>query len=235
MPVLLLARGDTQSRDLLKRAIEARYGLRPPVIETMELSFKGRARVKLGPMTTWVALETETWFRLPEAMRWDFVVKPVGVPIQRGIESYDGDTFRRVRGGKMTHLDDKPLIESAQRRLWAIAALLLTPLGDSFVQLERADDYTITATNTNLGAAVQVHLQDDYRLREVSVPCLNPDTNQQSVFRLVTEGETVSFDELLFPQRIKAFWEDTPWFEAEPTIARHNTDIDEATFTLSEI
>ena len=35
MPVLLLARGDQDSKSLLRRAIEARYGLGPPAIETL--------------------------------------------------------------------------------------------------------------------------------------------------------------------------------------------------------
>ncbi len=56
MPVLLLARGDQESKALLRRAIEARYGLGPPVLETLKLQLKGRARAKVGPVTTWVPL-----------------------------------------------------------------------------------------------------------------------------------------------------------------------------------
>lgn len=48
MPVLLMARGDQSARLALGRAIEARYGMRPPVLDTLQVDFAGRAYVKVG-------------------------------------------------------------------------------------------------------------------------------------------------------------------------------------------
>ena len=42
MPVLLLAQGDPQAKDLLRKAIHARYGLRPPALDSLHINFKGR-------------------------------------------------------------------------------------------------------------------------------------------------------------------------------------------------
>ena len=81
MPVLLLAQGDTTSKDMLRHAIEARYGLRPPVLESLQIDFKGRVRAKLGPINTWVPVEATAYFNFPTSMRWDFSVKAAGVQI----------------------------------------------------------------------------------------------------------------------------------------------------------
>ena len=54
MPVLLLAQGDAEARDLLRKAIEARYGPRPPALDSLKIDFNGRTRIKVGPVMTWV-------------------------------------------------------------------------------------------------------------------------------------------------------------------------------------
>ena len=146
MPVLLLARGDEDARELLKKAIEARYGHRPPAFDTLRIDFTGKSITKIGPLSTWVPVDLTAQFSLPSAMRWDFVVKPVGVALRRGTESYDGKLLRSLRGtGQPDVITDQDRVDSARRRLWAIAALLLTPLGDMFVELSRVDDLTFSA------------------------------------------------------------------------------------------
>src|SRR5262245_24666361 len=131
-----MAQGDAEAKDLLRKAIEARYGLRPPALESLQIDFKGRSRAKVGPITAWVPVEATAYFKFPTAMRWDFTVKPVGVSVQRGVDSFDGTTYRQQRGGSAVQvIPDSQQINSVQSRLWAIAALLLTPLGEQFVKL----------------------------------------------------------------------------------------------------
>jgi hypothetical protein len=234
MPVLLLARGDQNARDLLKKAIEARYGTRPPMIESMHIDFAGRTRARVGPITTWVPMEMTARFQLPSAMRWDFVAKPAGVSMRRGTESYDGEKLRsRTGNGQPTLIEDAAVIDAVQNRLWAIAALLLTPLGDHFVELTEVDDLTFTARNTQVNTSVYVHLQPDYRIDFVAVNTFNTEANSVQQLRLSTAPELTAFDDLLLPSQINASWDGTPWFEMSPSAAQNNPDIPPGVFTLS--
>lgn len=235
MPVLLLAQGDPQAKDLLRRAIEARYGLAPPAIESLELDLRGRIRARVGPITTWVPLQIQTRFRFPTAMRWDFIVKPVGVAIQRGVDAFDGTTYRRLRGGGTpTVVEDRSLIESSQRQLWALAAMFLTPLGEHFVRLSLTDELQFEAVNTLFNDPVRLCLRPDHSLERVEVTCTNPDSGQIQVFSLRLSAEQTPIDSIMLPNRISAFWDDAPYFEAEPVRVANNTSIDDAVFTLAD-
>lgn len=233
MPVLLLARGDSESRELLKKSIIARYGTRPPVIESLQMGFNGRIHTKVGPIKAWVPLELSASFLFPDAMRWDFVAKPIGVAVMRGVDSYDGAVMRTLRGnGKPTVIEDSALIVSLQKRLWAVAALLLTPLGDHFVELKQLSDLSFSATNTQINASVTLNLRENHQIDEVSVLCLNPDTHQEQRFKLRISDELVTHGELLLPKQITAYWDDVAWFEVEPTAAQDNPDFAKDVFTL---
>ena len=235
MPVLLLAQGDTTSKDMLRHAIEARYGLRPPVLESLQLDFKGRVRAKLGPITTWVPVEATAYFNFPTSMRWDFSVKAAGVQIGSGVEAFDGTSYRSARGGKptgtITHTD---LISSMQRRLWAIASVLLTPLGEPFVKLQTMVDHVLQVTNTQIDSAILLHLRADNTLNYVEVGCLNPDTDKQQQFTLRLSEEQSSVNDLMLPCKISSFWDGDPYFEVEPQKAELNPQIPNTMFALSK-
>ena len=185
MPVLLLAQGDPPAKDLLRRAIEARYGFSPPAIDNIRLCLKGKVRARVGPITTQVPVDMMAQFRFPSAMRWDFNVKTVGVSLQRGIEAFDGTTYRRLRSSGYTgSLIEPMVIDSLHRRLWAMAALLLTPLGEHFVRLKAAGEMRLEATNTLIDDTVQLLLRPDHTLDRVQVQCLNPDSGREQRFTL---------------------------------------------------
>ena len=235
MPVLLMAQGDAAAREQLRQAIEARYGMRPPVIENMRIDFKGRARAKIGPVTTWVPVDVTAQFRLPSAMRWDFTVRPAGVPVRKGVESYDGRTLRRAVGKETPEeIQDEDIISSAQRRLWAIAALLLTPLGDHFVTLTAENGDRFAANNRQVGSEVHLLMHADKTIEQVYVACLNSESGFIQRFKLVPQEGLVAFDELLLPKRVAAFWDDDPWFEVTPVAALANAEIDDSVFTLAQ-
>jgi len=232
MPVLLLAQGDPAAKDLLRQAIQARYGLRPPALESLTIQFKGRARGKIGPMTMWVPVEATGRFSFPDSVRWDFAVKAVGVQIGSGVEAFDGETYRTTRN-KSHNIDDAAGAESMLRRLWAIAAVLLTPLGEQFVELRSSGEDQLEACNTKINGCVELHLRSDNTLDYVKVPCLNPDSNQQQMFTLRLSDEIRPIDELILPTKISAFWDDEPYFEVEPVAAEANATIETAVFRLS--
>jgi hypothetical protein len=235
MPVLLLAQGDPQAKNLLRQAIEARYGLRPPVIESLRIDFKGRARAKVGPITTWVPVDASAQFRFPNQMRWDFTVRPFGLPVHRGVEAFDGTTYRIARGNSTpTIINDEAHISSMRRRLWAIAALLLTPLGEHFVKLAANGDNSFEAANTQLHDAVNLNLRSNNTLDYVQVKCLNPDTEQQQTFFMRLSEDQSAVNDLMLPCKISTFWDDNPYYEVEPILAESNPAIPEAVFTLDD-
>lgn len=233
VPVLLLAQGDAQAKDLLRRSIQARYGLRPPALESLAIQFKGRVRARVGPVSMWVPLEASGRFCFPVAMRWDFSVKAVGVSIGSGSEAFDGETYRVTRTGRAPNREaDSPAAYSMQRRLWAIAAVLLTPLGDHFVKLEAGGEDELTAINTRIDSAVKLHLRPNNTLDYAEVPCLNPDTNEQAIFTLRLSEELIPMDDLIVPSKISAFWGNEPYFEIEPVSADANLIIANEVFRL---
>jgi hypothetical protein len=234
VPVLLLAQGDAEAKDLLRKAIEARYGLRPPALESLQIDFKGRVRAKIGPITAWVPVDATAYFQFPTSMRWDFTVKPVGVSMQRGVDAFDGATYRRMRGGGTPQMvGDNQQINSIQGRLWAIAALFLTPLGEHFVKLTATGSNSLDATNTQINDTVRLCLRPDNTLDHVQVACLNPDTDKQQTFFLRTSTDQSAVSEFMLPCKISTFWDDTPYFEVEPIRVDSNSNIAETVFTLS--
>lgn len=233
MPVLLLAQGDPTAKDMLRKAIQARYGLRPPALESLQIQFKGRVRAKLGPIATWVPVEATARFSFPRSMRWDFIVRAVGVQIGSGVEAFDGVTYRRARGSKTpAAVENAALVSSLQRRLWAVAAVLLTPLGDHFVKLSVTGDNQLEACNTQIDGAVNLHLREDSTLDYVEVTCLNPDAEHEQIFMLRLSEEQAPINDLMLPSKISTFWDGEPYFEVEPVLAEANPAIAETVFTL---
>lgn len=234
MPVLLLAQGDPQAKDLLRRAIEARYGASPPAIESLDIEMKGRTRAHVGPITAWIPLEIQARFRFPSAMRWDFIARPAGVAVQRGTDAFDGAVYRRQRGGDPPEVvEGQNLVQSAQRRLWALAALFLTPLGEHFVRLVHTGDYSFEAANTLINDAVRLCLRPDSTLEQVEVTCFNPDSGRDQRFSLRLSAEQEPVDGIMLPRKISAFWDDEPYFEAEPVRVVSNPEIPDGAFTLA--
>jgi hypothetical protein len=233
MPVLLLAQGDIQAKDLLRKAIQARYGLRPPALESLYINFKGRARAKLGPVNMWVPVEAIGRFCFPDKMRWDFAVKAVGVQLNSGTEAFDGTAYHNSRKSKSAAIsDDQPQVESMQHRLWAIAAVMLTPLGEHFVKLKAVADNELEARNTRINGAVNLHLRADQTLNYVETSCQNPDSGRQEMFTLRLSDELVSFGDLILPSKISAFWNNESYFEIEPMDAAANPTISDDIFQL---
>jgi hypothetical protein len=235
LPVLLMAQGEPGAKDLLRKAIQARYGLRPPVLESLDIRFKGRARTKIGPLSTWVPVEARGRFSFPDAMRWDFTITAVGVQLGSGVEAFDGQTYRVTRGQKDSWaISDEHTARSMQLRLWSIAAVLLTPLGEPFIRLEPGPDHSLFAQNTRFNGVVSLCLRPDHSLAQVDVTCLNPDTGQSQVFTLQLSHELQVCNDLILPANVKAFWDDEPYFELEPLQVEANPSISPDVFTLNE-
>ena len=236
MPVLLLAQGEPAAKDMLRQAIEARYGMRPPALDSLRLDFKGRERVKVGPVSTWVPVDATAYFHFPKAMRWDFNVKPLKMSVQRGAEAYDGEVYRTTRGRKEpTVINDPEQVHSMRRRLWGVASILLTPLSDMFVNLTAVDSASFEATNTKLDDTARITLRADNKLNEVRVKCLNPDTNKEQDYVILLSEELVTINDLILPAKLTVQWDNDPSFELEPIAADINPQIPDAVFMLQDV
>ncbi len=235
MPVLLLARGDREGKELLRRALEARYGVGAPAIDTLTIEFKGRKRARLGPVTTWVALEGSLSYNAPLCGRVEYTARPAGLTLVTQSDAFDGTVYRKRRGRDIvevvTQADEA---QSLQRRLWAAAALLLTPLVEHFVEIHATSDKSFTATNTDTDDTAHLYLNDDFSLLYVTTECYNPseDCIQTFTFRLM-DGQT-DLNSLVVPRKIAAHWEETPEFELTPISVEVNPAFDPNLFRLED-
>jgi hypothetical protein len=216
MPVLLLARGDAPARNALRTAIETRYGSRPPVLDSLQIGFKGRAYTRVGPVNAWVPTRLMACFQFPVAMRWDYASKPLNLPLRKGTEAFDGAVYCRVQDNTPTIVHDNEQIASMRCRLWAMAAMLLTPLSDMDVELSMIGPYNVRAVNTRHGDVVEIFLRRDNSIECVQTYCLNTDTNKPEHFTISLSEEMVYMAGLVLPAKIAASWNGVPSFEAKP-------------------
>ncbi|MEO8396250.1 MAG: hypothetical protein ABI700_24865 [Chloroflexota bacterium] len=233
MPVLLLARGDQDSRTLLRRAIEARYGLGPPAIETLKLHLKGRTRTKIGPVATWVPLEGTAYFKFPFSLRWNFTMRPGGVTLSSGEEAFDGEVCRtRHNRDPITVVSDAEHVASAQARIWTTGAFLLMPLAEYYVELRLGGERNLDATNTDARVTTRLSLNEDHTLDSTMTECVNPATGKRQNFSIqLSEGQEPVGD-LMLPRKISVFWDKQPEFELAPVGVEINAAYDEALFRL---
>lgn len=233
MPVLLLCRGEPEAKNRLRQAIEARYGQNPPAIEQISIGFKGRTRVKLGPVTSWVPVDAQATFAFPTHLRWDFAVKPLKLPVQKGIEAYDGTTYRSQRAiGNNNESIQTDLIAAARGRLWQMAAILLTPMSDYYIEIKRCGADCLEAVNTKLNDSVQIYLRKDHKIDYTVVRCLNPDSGRDQNLYLRLSQSQAPVNGMILPEQVSAFWDNEPFFELSPTKVNTHPDLREDFFTL---
>jgi len=233
MPVLLLARGDQDSRTLLRRTIEARYGLGPPAIETPKLDLKGRTRTKIGPVATWVPLEGTAYFKFPFSIRWNFIMRPAGVALSSGEEAFDGETCRKRHNKEaVTVVSDATQVESAQARVWTVGATLLMPLTEHYVELRISGEHNLDAMNTDNHITTRLSLNEDHSLASTTTECINPSTGKRQNFSIqLSEGQTVIGD-LMLPRKFSMCWDNQPEYELAPVGVEVNAAYSEGWFRL---
>jgi len=233
MPVLLLCRGDAEAKNRLRGAIEARYGVNPPAIEKIRITFNGRTRFQLGPVKTWIPVSAEASFAFPTHLRWDFTAKPLKLPVQTGIEAFDGKTYRtQYTIGRNKQSDKTDFLSSARSRLWQMAAILLTPMSEHFIEVSTSGANGIEAVNTKLNDSIRLFLREDYTVSHVDVHCFNPDRQQEQRLTLKLAREQIPVDGLMLPEKISAYWDGEPYYEISPAGVEMHPDLPEEHFTL---
>ncbi|MFN8449018.1 MAG: hypothetical protein U0521_10595 [Anaerolineae bacterium] len=117
----------------------------------------------------------------------------MGVALTSKAEAFDGDACRkRENRSAVTTVDDAEHVASVRARLWAICALLLTPLAEHFVELKTAGERALDAIHTDTGITSHLQLNEDNTLEFTSTECLNPATGKRQTFSLrMSEGQAV--------------------------------------------
>lgn len=234
MPVLLLARGDKEGRDLLRKALEARYGLGAPAIETLRIQLSGRALTRLGPLTLWLPLTTTAGFDFPGRCRWDFSIRLAGLPLQVGVNAFDGAVFRRQRrAGQLQVVTQPDQVRSARLRLMVAYGMLLTPLTLENIELKATGRRSFEATNTDCRDSVHVTLHDDYTVDGVSTTCLNPQQdNREQLFTFQSVAGQQAVNDFILPEKICILWDNVPEYEVVPVAVESSPVLDDAFFRL---
>ena len=233
MPVLLLARGDQESKSLLRHAIEARYGLGPPAIETLMVQLKGRTRAKIGPVAAWVPVEATAYLKFPFSMRWNFTMRPAGVSLSSSEAAFDGAVCRmRHNHEPMTVVSDAQQVESSKARVWTAGAILLMPLAEHYVELSMGTERQLDATNTETRTTTRLTLHEDHTLDSTTTECFNPATGKRQNFSIqLSEGQEVVGD-LMLPRKISVCWDNQPEYELTPVAVEINGAYNDALFRL---
>ncbi len=232
MPVLLLARGDQESRNLLRRAIEARYGLGPPAIESLKLELKGRVRTKIGPVAAWIPLEGIAYFKFPFSVRWNYTTHTAGLVRSDNADGFDGSVCRQRHGSQTRVFADAASVASARAQLWALSGLLLMPLSEPYVELRASGAHSLDAVNHDCTVTAHLQLNEDYSLGFATTECLNPATRRQQTFALrLNEGQKV-VGGLMLPGKITLERDNHAEMEVTPVAAEINPPLDEAIFRL---
>ncbi len=235
MPILLLAQGDPDARDMLRSAIEARYGSKPPAIENLQVKFKGRAKAPDDVQKKWVPVEAKVSFIFPSQIRWDFVGMPDDSAPQRSSEAFDGETYRTTVNSEQARvIEDAEYIHSVRSRLWAMAALILTPLSDHYVNLSVCGARCLKVTNTRLDDFVQLHLRPDDTIERITTNCLNPNTQTVQKHTLVLHEELITIDGLRLPKVINAYWDKSVNYQMTPTHVSLHPKLEPSLFQLSK-
>ncbi|MEO1643892.1 MAG: hypothetical protein AAFR67_01800 [Chloroflexota bacterium] len=235
MPVLLLCRGEPKAKERLRRVIEARYGTSPPAIERIIMRFTGKTRMKLGPIHSWVPASAQASFWFPNKLRWEFTAKPLGLPVQKHIEAYDGTTYhsRWAIGSDKDSVETR-LLASARGRLWQMAAILLTPMSDHYIEVSDCGEQCIQADNIQLHDSVRMMLRENYSIEQVVVQTHNPDTERVQTLALKLSEDLVEVRDLRLPKQVNAFWDDKPYFELTPTEVELHPFMASDFFTLAD-
>ena len=234
MSVLLLARGDSLAKDLLRAAIEARYGFSPPMLEALQLEVKGRIQTRLGPVSRWLPFSATLTLKLPLSFHYEYTLRLSGVPVRRGTQAYDGMVLRRDEGGEPAVVTDSQVIQSVQQRLWAALAFLLIPLTEGHVTLHAPGEHLVEATNSDTDDTALMVLNDDYSVQYVQTTAYNPQAEENQVFKLELTSETINVDGLLLPETVTCYWDDEPFLEIGPVEALLNPALEDHLFVLDE-
>lgn len=232
MAILLLCRGDEQSKAILRQAIEAHYGKSPIAFESVRLMLKGRSKQTVGKFNIWLPLELETTFTFPIQFRQDYSIKFWQIPILNESESFDGTTYfykkHKSRAVIIQSLPD-PYIHIVRQRVSTFAAILLLPLSEPDIELTFNHDHSITAHSPNTATATTLTFYENYQLKQA----ITTSTYHSALFRLDLSKETEVISNIKTFKRIDLWWDNELKYELFATYIEFIDRLEEGIFQLT--
>jgi hypothetical protein len=230
MSFLSLSKGDPAARDLLQRAISARYGLRPLPLESVRLGLIGHGR---GPLGLPVNVIITYSFITGSQWRSDHIRKLFGLVIGRCGASFDGDAYYERNGKATTRSDDPRVVDGMRKRLWTEAASLLTPLTAPGVTIKALDDCTFQAIlDSNPASVATIRLNPDHTVAAVEARCYHPNHRQELRLCIKPEGGLQTINGFIVPRQITYGWEDQPADTFAVSSAEANPQIPLSEFSM---
>jgi len=227
---LSLARGDQSARALLQRAIKARYGPRPVVLNSLRVTMTAQSKGLFGiPMreTVQMAFVDVTHWQRKATRKWLF--------LNRGseVESYDGGAVYFGEGSNIQTTTEPLVVESVRRRLLATRAMLLTPLTQEGNTLKSLDNHTFQAYPDDApGDAITIRLNPDDTVAAVECNRYNRLTQQRQLFVLRPAVELQTINDTVIPKTLTYLWGDNPPTTYQIEAVEVNPKIPLTEFTL---
>ena len=205
MSFLSLSRGDPQARDLLQKAIRARYGLRPLPLDSVRLWMTGKGQGPLGLFTT----VTVTMSLIPGShWRWEQTGHLLGITTGSFTVTYDGGAAYERRGGSVTQANDPAIVQGARCRLWLESASMLTPLTAPDVTLKAVDERTFQAMpepESNDTATIRLNADDTVAAVEAS--CYHAGQKCEKLFVIQPAGGLQTLEGFTVPRQLVYQWD----------------------------
>ena len=204
MSFLSLAKGDPAARDLLQRAVRARYGLRPLPIESARMELAAQRKGWLGlPVKVSVVMS----FVTDSHWRWDEQWRLLGLPINSFSVSYDSGFVYHRKGQTVERSNDVPVIQNAHRRLWGEASALLTPLTMPGVVLKFVSERIFTASpENNPDITAEIRLNADDTVDVVRTDGYHPELRQVHPLGIRPVGGLQTLDGFTVPKQVTYEW-----------------------------
>jgi hypothetical protein len=201
---LSLAKGDPAARDLLQRAVRARYGLRPLPLESVRFEMTGQRRGLLGLP---VRVNVTTCFITDSHWRWDETWRLLGLLRNAFSVSFDSGSVYFRQGTNVEPTNDSAALQGARRRLWGEACALLTPLTMPGVVLKSVDAQTFEASPENQPEDVaQLRLSTDDTLDSVRTEGFHPELRQVLPLVIRPTGGLQTLEGFTLPRQVTYEW-----------------------------
>jgi hypothetical protein len=228
MAFLSLAKGTPAVKSLLQKAIRARYGIRPVMIETLRLGLTGVRKNFLGLP---VQISAQFDYVANSHGRWQQTDKPMFGKAKTFVESYDGGAFYQMFGKKANAAADLISLGNARRRLLAELALLLTPLTGEDIVLTPVNDHAFSAAlEAYPDENVTIYLNPDDTVNRVEAQRVR--YGKLAPFVVRPDGGIQTLNLLLLPVSVAIGWADQRLTHYKIISAEMNTKLPLTNFTL---
>jgi hypothetical protein len=234
MKILILAQGDPIGLDLFKKLVDARYGMSPPAMDALRVTFEGRSQARLGPLPLWARVKATATYQFPFQMKWEFKIKMLRIFNTSFATSFDGEAVYEKQRLEIKRTSDEVEVDSARRRVWAETVFFISPLiADHQVRLEGVSSSSFRALAPGWPEiATEVHLREDHTVDHVDIERIDPVDNQRKIQRLRPVGELINIDGLILPQKLQRCWYDDMFMELVPVSVEMNPRLTDDEFVL---